>query len=269
MNLLILGDIMGASGRKALSNKLPDLIKTYKIDFVIVNGENASDDGRGITQEITEKFFKIGVDVITSGNHIWDKKEIISYINDTNKLLRPMNMIEGTPGLGITIIDSSFGKIGVANLMTNLFMPKSNPVFEILNQIKIKFNSNENLCFSLVDVHGEATSEKLAIGHLLDGHVSAVVGTHTHIPTGDHRVLENGTAYITDVGMSGDYNSIIGMNKDDALHRFLNPNNKKTRLEVSSGEPTLCAVVIETSANGLSKSINPLRLGGKLEQVFL
>ena len=214
-------------------------------DLIIVNVENSA-GGFGVTPEICDQFLLSGADILTSGNHIWDKKEIISYINETNKLLRPMNMVEGTPGLGITIIDTSFGKIGVANVMTNLFMPKSNPVFEVLNKIKLKFNSNENLCFSLVDVHGEATSEKLAIGHLLDGHVSAVVGTHTHIPTSDYRVLENGTAYITDVGMSGDYNSVIGMEKKAAISRFQYPNNKQPRLTVADGPPTLCGVIINS-----------------------
>ena len=141
--------------------------------------------------------------------------------------------------------------------------------FDKIPEIIDRFKLSENVDFALVDVHGEASSEKMAIGYALDGSVSAVVGTHTHVPTADHQILEKGTAYITDVGMSGDYNSIIGMNKEDALNRFKFPNNKKSRLEVSSGEPTLCGVVIDTHSNGLSKSINPLRLGGKLEQVFL
>ena len=178
-------------------------------------------------------------------------------------------MIKGTPGLGMTIIKVNAGTIGVANIMTNLFMTRTDPVFEKIPDIVKYLKLNQNVNFSLVDVHGEASSEKMAIANALDGEVSAVVGTHTHVPTADHQILDKGTAYITDVGMSGDYNSIIGMNKDDALNRFLHPNNKKTRLEVSSGEPTLCAVLIETSVNGLSESINPLRLGGKLEQVFL
>jgi calcineurin-like phosphoesterase len=178
-------------------------------------------------------------------------------------------MIKGTPGLGMTLIKVSTGTIGVANIMTNLFMTRTDPVFEKIPEIVKYLKLNHNVNFSLVDVHGEASSEKMAIANALDGFVSAVVGTHTHVPTADHQILEKGTAYITDVGMSGDYNSIIGMNKDDALNRFMRPDSKKTRLEVSSGEPTLCGVVIETSINGLSKSIKPLRLGGKLEQVFL
>ena len=264
MRVLFVGDIVGRKARNFAQKKIVELRNQLQLDAVIVNVENAA-GGFGVTPSICDDFFSAGADVLTSGNHIWDKKEIISYINETNKLLRPMNMVEGTPGLGITIIDTSFGKIGVANVMTNLFMPKSNPVFELLNQIKIKFNSNENLCFSLVDVHGEATSEKLAIGHLLDGHVSAVVGTHTHIPTSDYRVLENGTAYITDVGMSGDYNSVIGMEKKAAISRFQYPNNKQPRLTVADGTPTLCGVVINSKKNGLAESIKPIRIGGVID----
>ena len=266
MKTLFIGDIVGRKARNFAIEKIKEFKKDKLFDFVIVNVENSA-GGFGVTPEICENFLLNGADVLTSGNHIWDKQEIISYINNTNKLLRPMNMIEGTPGLGITIIDTLFGKIGIANVMTNLFMPKSNPVFELLNQIRLKFNSYKNLCFSLVDVHGEATSEKSAIGYLLDGHVSAVVGTHTHIPTSDYRVLENGTAYITDVGMSGDYDSIIGMEKEAAISRFQYPNKKQPRLAVSDGSPTLCGVIIKSKKNGLAESIKPIRMGGVIDNI--
>ena len=266
MKTLFIGDIVGRKARNFAIEKIKEFKEKKYFDIIIVNIENSA-GGFGVTPEICDDFLLNGADVLTSGNHIWDKKEIISYINDTNKLLRPMNMVEGTPGLGITIIDTLFGKIGVANVMTNLFMPKSNPVFELLNNIKLKFNSNENLCFSLVDVHGEATSEKLAIGYLLDGHVSAVVGTHTHIPTSDYRVLENGTAYITDVGMSGDYNSVIGMEKEAAISRFQYPNKKQPRLTVADGSPTLCGVIINSKKNGLAESIKPIRIGGVIDNI--
>ena len=266
MKTLFIGDIVGRKARNFVINKIKEFKKDKVFDLIIVNVENSA-GGFGVTPEICENFFASGADVLTSGNHIWDKKEIISYIDNTEKLLRPMNMIDGTPGLGITIIDTLFGKIGVANVMTNLFMPKSSPVFELLNQIKNKFNSNEKLSFSLVDVHGEATSEKLAIGHLLDGHVSAVVGTHTHIPTSDYRVLENGTAYITDVGMSGDYNSVIGMEKEAAISRFQYPNKKQPRLTVADGNPTLCGVIINSKKNGLAETIKPIRIGGVIKNI--
>jgi len=178
-------------------------------------------------------------------------------------------MIDGTPGLGMTIVKVDAGLIGVANIMTNLFMGPTDPVFDTVPKIIENFKLTSNVDFSLVDVHGEASSEKMAIGFALDGKVSAVVGTHTHVPTADHQILESGTAYITDVGMSGDYNSVIGMNKVDAMNRFIYPNKKKSRLEVSTGEPTLCGVVIESIENGLGKSIYPIRLGGKLEQTIL
>ncbi len=266
MKTLFIGDIVGRKARNFAIEKIKEFKKSNLFDLIIVNVENSA-GGFGVTPEICDNFISNGADVLTSGNHIWDKKEIIPYINNTNKLLRPMNMVEGTPGIGITIINTIFGKIGVANIMTNLFMPKSKPVFDILNQIKLKFSSNKHLCFTLVDVHGEATSEKLAIGHLLDGYVSAVVGTHTHIPTSDHRVLKNGTAYITDVGMSGDYNSVIGMEKQAAISRFQYPNNKQPRLSVADGPPTLCGVIIKSKKNGLAETIKPIRIGGIIENV--
>ena len=266
MRVLFIGDIVGRKARNFAQKKIVELKVQHQLDAVIVNVENSA-GGFGVTPSICDDFFSAGADVLTTGNHIWDKREIISYISKTDRLLRPLNMIKGTPGLGMTIIKVDAGTVGVANIMTNLFMTKTDSVFEKIPDIIEYLKLNNNVNFSLVDVHGEASSEKMAIANILDGKVSAVVGTHTHVPTADHQILEKGTAYITDVGMSGDYNSIIGMNKEDALKRFLYPN-KKARLEVSSGEPTLCAVVIETSTNGLSKAINPLRLGGKLEQVF-
>mgnify|MGYP002045663643 FL=1 len=268
MKVLFLGDIVGRNARNLAQKKIAKFKTQLKLDAIIINVENAA-GGFGVTPSICDDFFNAGADVLTTGNHIWDKREIISYISKSDRLLRPMNMIEGTPGLGMTIVKVKAGTIGVANVMTNLFMSRSDPVFDKVPLIIEHLKLTSNVDFSLIDVHGEASSEKMAIGFALDGKVSAVVGTHTHVPTADHQILENGTAYITDVGMSGDYNSIIGMDKNDALKRFMYPNEKKSRLEVSSGEPTLCGVVIETDTNGLSKSIIPLRLGGKLEQTIL
>ena len=268
MKVLFLGDIVGRNARNLAQKKIAKFKTQLKLDAIIINVENAA-GGFGVTPSICDDFFNAGADVLTTGNHIWDKREIISYISKSDRLLRPMNMIEGTPGLGMTIVKVKAGTIGVANVMTNLFMSRSDPVFDKVPLIIEHLKLTSNVDFSLIDVHGEASSEKMAIGFALDGKVSAVVGTHTHVPTADHQILENGTSYITDVGMSGDYNSIIGMNKNDALKRFMYPDEKKTRLEVSSGEPTLCGVVIETDTNGLSKSIIPLRLGGKLEQTIL
>ena len=268
MKVLFVGDVVGRNARNFVQTKIIELKAQLKLDAIIVNVENAA-GGFGVTPLICDDFFNAGADILTTGNHIWDKREIISYISKNDRLLRPMNMIEGTPGVGITSIKIDAGIIGVANVMTNLFMSRTDPVFNKIPEIINSFRLSANVDFALVDVHGEASSEKMAIGYALDGNVSAVVGTHTHVPTADYQILEKGTAYITDVGMSGDYNSIIGMNKEDALNRFMFPNDKKSKLEVSLGEPTLCGVIIESHTNGLSKSIKPLRLGGRLEQTIL
>ena len=266
MNLLILGDVMGAAGRKALSNKLPEIMKSNKIDFVIVNGENASDDGKGITKEITESFFKIGVDVITSGNHIWDKKETIDFIEKEKRLLRPANLANGSPGRGYEIYlskDKKY-KIGVINLMGNVFMRKTDDVFqkakEICNKIKLK----KDVDFLVVDFHGEITSEKMATGHFFDGLATCVFGTHTHVPTADTRILDGGTAYQTDIGMCGDYNSVIGMNKENSIKKFLKEKDALSHFP-AEGEGTLSGVIVETNLKtGLAKKVKRLIYGGSL-----
>ena len=266
MNLLILGDIMGVSGRKALSSKLPDLIKSNKIDFVIVNGENASDDGKGITKKITEDFFKIGVDVITSGNHIWDKKETTDLIEIENRLLRPANLVKGSPGRGYKIYSSKDKKfkVGVINLMGNVFMRKTEDVFKTAKEISNKMKLKKDVDFLVVDFHGEITSEKMAAGHFFDGHATCVVGTHTHVPTADTRILDGGTAYQTDIGMCGDYNSVIGMNKENSIKRFLKDKDAISHFP-AEGEGTLSGVIVETNFDtGLAKKITRLIRGGSL-----
>ena len=267
MNLLILGDIMGASGRKALSNKLPDLIKKYKINFVIVNGENSSDDGKGITQDITEEFFKSGVDVITSGNHIWDKKDTTDFIEKEKRLLRPANFVEGSPGRGFEIYwskDKKY-KIGVINLMGNVFMRKTEDVFKKAKEICNKMKLKKDVDYLVVDFHGEITSEKMAAGHFFDGKASLVVGTHTHVPTSDTRILNNGTAYQTDAGMCGDYDSVIGMNKDNSLNRFMKKDSVKHYPAV--GEATLSGVIVDCDIKtGLANKIESYIFGGQLNK---
>ena len=266
MNLLILGDIMGASGRKALYKELPVLIKTKKIDFVIVNGENASDDGKGITQEITNEFFKIGVDVITSGNHIWDKKETTNFIEKENRLLRPANLANGSPGKGYEIYLSKNKKfkIGVINLMGNVFMRKTEDVFKTAREICNKIKLKKNVDFLVVDFHGEITSEKMAAGHFFDGKATCFVGTHTHVPTADTRILDGGTAYQTDIGMCGDYNSVIGMNKENSIKKFLKDKDAISHFP-AVGDGTLSGVIVETnSETGLANKITRLIYGGSL-----
>ena len=266
MRILVLGDIMGISGRVALSQKLPNLIKNNKIDFVIVNGENASDDGRGITQNIAEEFFKNGVDVITSGNHIWDKEETTKYIDKENRLLRPSNLAEGSPGRGYEVYFSKCKnyKIGVINLMGNVFMRKTEDVFQEAKKISKKIILKKDVDFLVVDFHGEITSEKMAIGHFFDGMVTCVVGTHTHVPTADTRILDKGTAYQTDIGMCGDYNSVIGMNKENSIKRFLK-NKDAIKNFPAEGEGTLSGIIVETNEEtGLANKVTRIINGGSL-----
>ena len=266
MRLLILGDVMGSSGRNALKNKLPEIIEKSRIDFVIVNGENAADDGRGITQPIAEEFFSKGVDVITSGNHIWDKQETADYIDKENRLLRPANLAEGSPGRGYEIYSSKNKKykIGVINLMGNVFMRKTEDVFQTAKNIRDKMVLKKNVDFSVVDFHGEITSEKMAIGHFFDGLSTCVVGTHTHVPTADTRILEKGTAYQTDIGMCGDYNSVIGMNKENSIKKFLKDKDA-TKHFPAEGEGTLSGIIVETDIeSGLAKNVSRLIYGGSL-----
>ena len=266
MNLLVLGDVMGTSGRNVLTNELPKIITRNKIDFVIVNGENAADDGRGITQFIAEEFFSKGVDVITSGNHIWDKKETTDYIDKESRLLRPANFAEGSPGKGFEIYDSKNKKykVGVINLMGNVFMRKTDDVFKIAKNISKKLILKKNVDFLVVDFHGEITSEKMAIGYFFDGISTCVVGTHTHVPTADTRILEKGTAYQTDIGMCGDYNSVIGMNKENSIKRFFKDKNA-TKHFPAEGEGTLSGVIVETDLEtGLAKKVTRLIVGGNL-----
>ena len=264
MNLLILGDVMGLSGRDALKNRLPKIIAENKIDFVIVNGENAADDGRGITQIIAEEFFLNGVDVITSGNHIWDKQETTEYIDKENRLLRPANLAEGSPGKGyeIYISKNKKYKIGVINLMGNVFMRKTDDVFQAAKKISKKLILKKNVDFLVIDFHGEITSEKMAIGHFFDGLSTCVVGTHTHVPTADTRILEKGTAYQTDIGMCGDYNSVIGMNKENSLKKFLKAKDATNHFP-ARGEGSISGIIIEADyATGLAKKITRLVQGG-------
>ena len=266
MKILFLGDVVGISGCTKLIDNLPIQIKQKKIDFVIVNGENADKTGVGLTKEICEKFFSCGVNVITSGNHIWDQKDIMKYIENENRLLRPKNLFEPAPGKGFEVYDTSKKlKIGVLNLMGNVFMKKSNDVFDIANQFINKFKLKKDYDFLIVDFHGEITSEKNAIGHLFDGKATLVIGSHTHIPTNDARILNNGTAYQTDAGMCGDYDSVIGMNKDNSLNRFMKKDSVKHYPAV--GEATLSGVIVDCNIEtGLANKIESYIFGGQLDK---
>jgi len=264
MRILFLGDVVGASGCKKIVINLSDQIKKKKIDFVIVNAENAADEGVGLTKEICEDFFKSGVNVITTGNHVWDQKGIMNFIEKENKLLRPKNLFEPAPGKGFEIYthDKNF-RIGVLNLMGNVFMKKCEDVFETSKKFIEEYKLKEDYNFLIVDFHGEITSEKNAIGHYFDGKATLVVGTHTHIPTNDARILNNGTAYQTDAGMCGDYDSVIGMNKDNSLNRFMKKDSVKHF--PAEGEATLSGVIVDCNIEtGLANKVESYIFGGQL-----
>ena len=264
MKILFLGDVVGISGCSKIMNNLLDQIKINKIDFVIVNGENADQTGVGLTKEICEDFFKCGVNVITTGNHVWDQKNIMKFIEKENRLLRPKNLFEPAPGKGFEVFTTTENiKIGVLNLMGNVFMKKCEDVFEIAKKFIDEYKLKEDYDLLVVDFHGEITSEKNAIGYFFDGKATLVIGTHTHIPTNDARVLENGTAYQTDAGMCGDYNSVIGMDKKNSLNRFMKKNSIKHF--PAEGDATLCGVIVDCNIEtGLANKVESFIFGGQL-----
>jgi len=265
MKILFLGDVVGISGCSKITNNLLKQIELNKIDFVIVNGENADNSGVGLTREICEDFFRCGVNVITTGNHIWDQKEIMSFIDKEKRLLRPKNLFEPAPGKGFEIYETSKNiKIGVLNLMGNVFMKKCDDVFEASKKFMEKYKLKDDYDFLIVDFHGEITSEKNAIGHFFDGKATLVVGTHTHIPTNDARILKNGTAYQTDAGMCGDYDSIIGMNKENSLNKFMKKDSVKHF--PAKGDATLSGVIVDCNIEtGLAIKIDSYIFGGQLK----
>ena len=265
MKILFLGDIVGRSGCNVIKNNLSKIIKENKIDFVVANGENSADPGVGITENITNELLSVGVDVITSGNHIWDQKEIIEYIDKEKRLLRPFNLTGDSPGKGFGIYNSKKGfKVGVLNLMGNVFMKKCDDVFQSSIKFFKKYKLKEDYDFLLVDFHGEITSEKMAMGHFMDGKASLVVGTHTHVPTNDTRILKKGTGYQTDAGMCGDYDSVIGMNKENSINKFLRLDAKKHY--PSEGKACLSGVIVDCNTKtGLAENINSFIFGGDLK----
>ena len=265
MKILFLGDVVGISGCSKITNNLLYQIEINKIDFVIVNAENADKTGVGLTKEICEDFFRCGVNVITTGNHVWDQKEIMSFIDKEKRLLRPRNLFEPAPGKGFEIYETSKSiKIGVLNLMGNVFMKKCDDVFEASKKFIEKYELKNDYDFLIVDFHGEITSEKNAIGHFFDGKATLVIGTHTHIPTNDARLLKNGTAYQTDAGMCGDYDSVIGMNKDNSLNRFMKKESIKHY--PATGDATLSGVIVDCDIKtGLANKIESYVFGGQLK----
>jgi 2',3'-cyclic-nucleotide 2'-phosphodiesterase len=243
MNVLLIGDVIGKPGRQLLEMFLPSLIQEHNLDFIIANAENIA-HGFGVTPDTADQLYRTGVNILTSGNHIWDKKEILEYISKENRLLRPANYPANVPGKGFAITESRNGhKIGVVNLQGRIFMPPCDDPFAIGMQIVERIRRETPIIF--VDMHGEASSEKQAMGWYLDGKVSAVYGTHTHVPTADERVLPAGTAYVTDIGMSGPYDSVIGNDKDQIVQKFL--DQMPTRFEVAKENPILQAMLVRVN----------------------
>ncbi len=240
MRVLVIGDIVGSPGRKAIKELLPVLQKEEKIDFVIANAENAA-GGSGVTPQIADELFKYGVDVMTTGDHIWNRREIFEYLDRENKLLRPANYPKGAPGFGSCVVDKKSVKVGVINLAGRVFMDSIECPFRVVREEIDNISKSTKVIF--VDIHAEATSEKVALGWYLDGVVSSVFGTHTHIQTADERILPKGTAYITDLGMTGPYDSVIGRRVDQILSRFI--TQLPTRFEMAEENVQLCGAVIE------------------------
>ena len=266
MRILFVGDVVGRSGRVVVYDRLPGLIRDWKLDLVVVNGENAA-GGFGITEVIYRELLEAGADAITLGNHAWDQREALVFIERAPRLIRPINYPPGTPGRGAALIEAKNGaRALVVNAMGRIFMDPLDDPFVAVDHELTTCQLGRDADAIIVDIHAEATSEKQSMGYFCDGRASLVVGTHTHTPTADLRLLPAGTAFISDVGMTGDYDSVIGMNKEEPLQRFTR-RISSARFEAASGEATLCAVAVETDAKtGLASRVAPVRLGGTLEQ---
>jgi 2',3'-cyclic-nucleotide 2'-phosphodiesterase len=266
MRILFVGDVVGRSGRNLTLELLPRLIADWTLDLVVVNGENAA-GGFGITEVIYNELIDAGADAITLGNHAWDQREALVFIERAPRLVRPVNFPAGTPGRGAALIDTKNGKRAlVINAMGRIFMDALDDPFAAVERELTACPLGIGADTVVLDMHCEATSEKQAMGYFCDGRVSLTVGTHTHVPTADHRILPGGSAFVSDVGMTGDFNSVIGMNKDEPLNRFLRkiPGGK---FEPANGAATLCAIAVETDdSTGLAARVAGVRLGGLLEQ---
>ena len=266
MKILLLGDVCGPAGMKIVKLKLNEIIKEKNIDFTVVNGENAADSGKGITKKNFKDLINSGVDVITSGNHIWDQKEILEIIDNEKKLIRPANLLEGQPGSGYGIYEIKDKKIAVINLIGNVFMKKSQDLFSFTEKFIKKIKLKKDADFIVIDIHGEITSEKMALGHFLDGKVTTVVGTHTHVPTSDTKILKNGTAYQTDLGMCGDYDSVIGMNKENSIKKLKKDPSAESHFP-ANGDASISGVIVDADdKTGLANNINQIIIGGNLNQ---
>lgn len=255
MKLLFIGDIVGKSGRKAVKEFLPLLMAEYKPDIVIANGENAA-NGFGITEKIAQELFDLGIEVLTTGNHVWDKKDVLEYIQKENRLIRPANYPDNTPGRGSTVVMTGSGhKVAVLNLSGRIFMEPLDCPFKVADKEIEALREKTNLIF--VDFHAEATAEKIAAGWCFDGKVTALLGSHTHVQTADERVLPKGTAYISDAGMTGSFDSVIGMDKEISIERFR--TQMPVSYRVAKGDLALNGVFVEADVS-LGKAINIKRV---------
>ncbi|MGB2200721.1 MAG: TIGR00282 family metallophosphoesterase [Pseudooceanicola atlanticus] len=267
MKLLFLGDVVGRSGRTAISETLPKLREAWKLDFVVVNGENAS-NGAGLTGDHAKLLLEAGADCLTLGDHAFDQKDMMTFIEGESRIIRPINYAKSAPGRGYRIFDAPGGrKVLVAQILGQVFMKRAfDDPFSAIEQVLKAHPPGGLVQASIIDVHCEATSEKMALGHWCDGKASLVVGTHTHVPTGDAQILPNGTAHMSDAGMCGDYNSVIGMDKAEPLRRFVTGMGKG-RFEPAKGEATLSGIYVETDdRTGLAKRVEMVRQGGRLAQ---
>ena len=270
MRLMFLGDVVGRSGREAVYTHLPILREQLKPDLLVVNGENAA-HGFGITEEIFLKLREAGADVVTLGNHAFDQREALIFIARQDRLIRPLNWPQGCPGRGTTLVETAKGqRVLVINAMGRVMIePQLDDPFPAVNREIEACKLGEGCDAILIDMHAEVSSEKMAMGHFCDGRASLVVGTHTHTPTADHHILSGGTAYMTDAGMCGDYDSVIGMEKAEPLNRFLHKLPIE-RMKPAEGEATLSGVIVETDdRTGLATRIAPIRMGGKLSPTGL
>ncbi|MGN1290648.1 MAG: TIGR00282 family metallophosphoesterase [Bradyrhizobium sp.] len=266
MRILFVGDVVGRTGRTAISDHLPGMIRDWSLDLVVVNGENSA-GGFGITETIYQELLDAGADAITLGNHAWNQKEALVFIERAPRLIRPLNFPRHSPGRGATLVDAKNGKRAlVLNAIGRVFMePSSNDPFSAIDRELEACPLREGCDAIVLDFHAEATSEKQGVGFFCDGRVSLVVGTHTHVPTADHQVLPGGTAYMSDAGMTGDYDSVIGMQKEEPLQRFLT-GIPSGRFEPAGGVATLSGIAVETDdATGLAVKVAPVRAGGRLE----
>ncbi|HEX2759811.1 MAG TPA: TIGR00282 family metallophosphoesterase [Rhizomicrobium sp.] len=263
MNILFIGDIIGKPGRDVVTAELPRLRAALKLDLVIANGENAA-GGFGLTRAIAEEFFGIGVDVISTGNHWADQKEILTFIETEDRVLRPANYPRGTPGRGANLYQTPSGSVLVVNVMGRVFMDALDDPFAAVERELSACPLGEGADAIVVDVHAEATSEKMAMGHFCDGRASLVVGSHQHVPTADAQVLPGGTAFQCDAGACADYDSVIGMDKAEPLQRFTRKISSQ-RFSPAAGPATLCGVFVQTGAGGLATRIEPVRIGGRLK----